>query len=118
LLASSFGEQRKRGRKPRESRIRQDCPFPTLDVDPGHIAAGDELEDIDLLDWDRRLSIDRLAQFRSRGVNAISVIVLYWHWRLAPDPGAHRAARDLLDAAGYQVVLDQPHGPDPHTGLS
>jgi FkbM family methyltransferase len=42
------------------------------------------------------------------------VIVLEWHWRFAPGPDPHAAARAGLRAAGYQIVADEP---EPATGI-
>ena len=43
-----------------------------------------------------------------------AVIVIEWHWRSAPGPDPHAAAVELLGAAGYEIVADEP---DPAAGI-
>ena len=81
-------------------------------VDVFELAAGSDVVKIDIEGGEWAILGDaRFARLPAR------LVVMEWHWRLAPEPDAHRAARDLLGAAGYQIVLDQPHGPDRQTGM-
>ena len=56
------------------------------------------------------ISDPRMADLQAR------VIVMEWHWRLAPRPDAHAAALDLLERAGYAVHADRV-APETGTGL-
>jgi len=56
------------------------------------------------------ISDPRMADLRAR------VIVMEWHWRLAPRADAHAAALDLLERAGYEIHADRV-APETGTGL-
>jgi FkbM family methyltransferase len=88
--------------------------------------AGIEVKTVDVFSLDHAIDLLKmdieggewaiLTDARLRELGA-PIIVMEWHWRFAPHRDAHRAACDLLHAAGYEIELDRPGVPAGHTGV-